>query len=36
METPRLKRYKDKIDLILERKSEIREWSGDFLEDKKT
>ena len=36
METDRLKRYKDKIDLILERKTEIREWSGDFLEDKKS
>lgn len=36
METDRLKRYKDKIDLILERKTEIKEWSGDFLEDKKS
>jgi len=36
METDRLKRYKDKIDLILERKTEINEWSGDFLDDKKS
>ncbi|MEW5996767.1 MAG: DUF86 domain-containing protein [Candidatus Micrarchaeota archaeon] len=36
MEAARLKRYKDKLDLLRKRKAEIEEWEGDFLGDEKT
>lgn len=36
MDIARLKRYKDKIDLIRKRNAEMEEWKGDFLEDEKT
>jgi len=41
MEIERIARYKDKLNLISERKHDIEEWmsgydSSDFLEDKKT
>ena len=36
METDRLKRYNEKLELINERKSEIKDWSDDFFEDKKS
>lgn len=36
MDIARLRRYKDKLDLISKRKSEINEWKEAFLEDTKT
>jgi len=36
MEKERLKRYKEKLDLINTRKDELGEWSDDFFSDEKT
>lgn len=36
MQVERLKRYKDKLDLIEKRIDELIEWKGDFLSDEKS
>lgn len=36
METGRLKRYKDKMDLISKRIAQVEEWQGEILEEEKT
>ena len=36
METGRLRRYKDKIDLIIQRTSEFKDWSWDFFKEAKS
>lgn len=35
METGRLKRYKDKMDLISKRIAQVEEWQGEILEEEK-
>lgn len=35
MDTPRLKRYKDKLTLISKRSGEIEEWKSEFYESEK-
>lgn len=36
MQVGRLKRYKDKLDLIEKRIDELNEWKGDYLSDEKS